>query len=107
MITKVLEMEESEADKTLTYTLREFSKRHRNLTHKFLKHYRKALELVAPTFTEPEQVSMVKKLLIGSYSPWSTPSVQLHSSIPPLLNRPIRQDSAKAQNGLSSVSGYR
>lgn len=67
LITKVLEMEESEADKTLTYTLREFSKRHRNLTHKFLKHYRKALELVAPTFTEPEQVSMVKKLLIGSY----------------------------------------
>ena len=37
LITKVLEMEESEADKTLTYTLREFSKRHRNLTHKFLK----------------------------------------------------------------------
>ena len=31
LITKVLEMDESDADKTLMYTLREFSKRHRNL----------------------------------------------------------------------------
>ena len=67
LITKVLEMDESDADKTLMYTLREFSKRHRNLTHKFIKHYRKAMEIVAHTLTEPEQISMEKKLLIGSY----------------------------------------
>ncbi len=67
LITKVLEMDESDADKTLMYTLREFSKRHRNLTHKFIKHYSKAMEIVTNTLTEPEQISMVKKLLIGSY----------------------------------------
>lgn len=67
LIKKVLEMDENAAEKTLMYTLREFSKRHRNLTQKFIKHYRKSLDIIGKKPPELEQLSMTKKLLIGSY----------------------------------------
>ncbi|ULB33928.1 MULTISPECIES: glycoside hydrolase family 130 protein [Proteiniphilum] len=67
LMLKVIEMDEVIARQTLMQTLREFSKRHRNLTRKFKHHYREALKIVGETLPELDEISEDKKLLIGSY----------------------------------------
>ncbi len=54
---KVIEMDEVIARQTLMQTLREFSKRHRNLTRKFKHHYREALKIVGETLPELDEIS--------------------------------------------------
>ncbi|MFO8054927.1 MAG: glycoside hydrolase family 130 protein [Bacteroidales bacterium] len=67
LVQKILEMEDEEVEVILSQTLREFSKRHRNLTQKFLEHYEKAKELLKHTDVGLKRVAEKKKLLIGSY----------------------------------------
>jgi predicted GH43/DUF377 family glycosyl hydrolase len=67
LMLKVIEMDEVIASQTLMQTLREFSKRHRNLTRKFKHHYREALKIVGDTIPGINEISEDKKLLIGAY----------------------------------------
>ncbi len=67
LIKKVVEMEDKEVELTLTQTLREFSRRHRNLTHKFLQHFEKAVNLLDEKNFNYTKLSDARKLLIGSY----------------------------------------
>lgn len=67
IVQKVIEMEDSEADLVLTETLRDFAKRHRNLTRKFLDHFDKVKQLLGATSLDLKRLSEQKKLLIGSF----------------------------------------
>ncbi len=67
LVQKVVEMEDEEVELTLTQTLREFSKRHRNLTKKFLSHYEKVKSILNGSSLILKNISESKKLLIGSY----------------------------------------
>ncbi len=67
LVEKVLELDDEDVELSLTQTLRDFAKRHRNLTKKFLKHYEKVKELLSDSSIELKGLSESKKLLIGSY----------------------------------------
>ncbi len=68
IVQKVIDMEEEDAETALIQTLREFTKRHRNLSRKFKEHYEKVKELLKGTEIDFRQLkSEEKKLLIGSY----------------------------------------
>ncbi len=67
LVQKVIDMNEEDVEVTLTQTLREFAKRHRNLTKKFKQHYEKIKDLLKDTSIDFKHLSEEKKLLIGSY----------------------------------------
>jgi len=67
IVKKVSEMQDEDVEVSLAQTLRDFARRHRNLTKKFLKHYEKAKELLNGTSVNLKKISENKKLLIGSY----------------------------------------
>ena len=67
LVQKIIEMEDAEAENVLMETLREFAKRHRNLTRKFLNHFDKVKKLPGVTSLDLSRLSEQKKLLIGSY----------------------------------------
>ncbi|MEX0681200.1 MAG: glycoside hydrolase family 130 protein [Balneolales bacterium] len=67
LVQKILEMDDTEAELVLTETLREFARRHRNLSRKFLKHYDEIKKLLTSTDLDLNRVDEQKKLLIGSY----------------------------------------
>ncbi len=67
LVKKVLEMQDEDVELSLSQTLRDFARRHRNLTKKFLKHYEKAKELLSGTSIDFKNLTEDKKLLIGSY----------------------------------------
>lgn len=67
LINKVTHMDERLAGDVLTQTLREFSRRHRNLTRTFKDHYLQALKTAGINPEDMEKVSHDKKMLIGSY----------------------------------------
>jgi predicted GH43/DUF377 family glycosyl hydrolase len=66
IVTKILGMSEIEADNSLNQVLREFSKRHRNITQIFLTNYAKTYHHLSRIIGSQE-ISFTKKLLIGSY----------------------------------------
>ncbi len=67
LIQKVVQMDEAIARERLTQTLREFSRRHRNLTHVYKRHYQQAMQIAGSEIEEPETISDEKKMLIGAY----------------------------------------
>ena len=82
LMQKVIDMDTELASQVLTKTLREFSRRHRNLTRVFDKNYQKALEIVLNGVRDTtsvsddlkvvglngvDSISEEKKLLIGAY----------------------------------------
>lgn len=67
LVQKIIEMEDAEAENVLMETLREFAKRHRNLTRKFLNHFDKIKKLLGVNSLDFNRLSEQKKLLIGSF----------------------------------------
>jgi beta-1,2-mannobiose phosphorylase / 1,2-beta-oligomannan phosphorylase len=67
IIRKILDMSEDDAETTLNQVLREFAKRHRNITKIFLMNFSKALHHVNAITDSHEKMSSFKRLLIGSY----------------------------------------
>ena len=67
LIQKVIQMDEQLAGKILTQTLREFSRRHRNLTRTYKNHYLRAVQTAGSEIKEEVEISDGKKMLIGSY----------------------------------------
>lgn len=67
LVNKILAMPEENQAEVLTQVLRNFSKRHRSISHVFEKHYHKLMGLFAQyNLTIPAATSR-QKLLIGSY----------------------------------------
>ncbi|MBI5404145.1 MAG: glycoside hydrolase family 130 protein [Ignavibacteriae bacterium] len=67
IIQKILDMSETEAETALNLVLREFAKRHRNITKIFLMNFSKIIEYVNELTGSHEKMSPTKRLLIGSY----------------------------------------
>ena len=67
IIRKVMEMSEENVKKTLTQVLRDFSKRHRNVSKIFEKHFNRIKHLLEGINVDPESLSTNQKVLIGSY----------------------------------------
>ncbi|QEH42075.1 glycoside hydrolase family 130 protein [Chitinophaga sp. XS-30] len=67
IILKVMEMTDVEVDITITPILREFSKRHRNITRVFERHADKLKNLFLALKIDPESIEMKRRLLIGSF----------------------------------------
>lgn len=67
LIEKVVRMDEGLAQRVLTQTLREFSRRHRNLTRTYKNHYNQAVQVAGSEVESLEDLSEDKELLIGSY----------------------------------------
>ncbi len=64
---KVMEMDNKLAESILNQTLREFSKRHRNLTKHFIRNYENARKFIDTKDVDIKRLSEQKKLLIGSF----------------------------------------
>lgn len=67
IIKKVLEFSENEAESSLNTVLREFAKRHRNITKIFQKNFSRIIPYINQIAGSIEKVSPTKKLLIGSF----------------------------------------
>ncbi|MBV7529498.1 glycoside hydrolase family 130 protein [Chitinophaga sp. sic0106] len=67
IIQKVVEMDDSEVNLTMMPILREFSRRHRNITRIFARHADRVSHLFEALQLSYEELSDRKKLLIGSY----------------------------------------
>jgi len=67
IINKVLALSENETNTVLDQILRNFSKRHRNITKIFEKHFNKINNLLKNLDVDPDSLTLKKKLLIGSY----------------------------------------
>jgi predicted GH43/DUF377 family glycosyl hydrolase len=67
VIKKVLEMPEEDVRITLSQVLRGFSKRHRNISKIFEKHFNRITHLFENIDVKPEDVDPLRKVLIGSY----------------------------------------
>ena len=67
IIKKILDMSEEETESTLNQVLREFAKRHRNITKIFLTNFSKVIHFINRLTESHEKMSASKRLLIGSY----------------------------------------
>jgi predicted GH43/DUF377 family glycosyl hydrolase len=67
IIQKIIDMNETEAEISLNLVLREFAKRHRNITKIFLVNFTKAIHFINELTGDHENISPSKRLLIGSY----------------------------------------
>ncbi len=67
IIEKIIKMSEKEAERSLNLVLREFAKRHRNITKIFHNNFNKASRYINGTGNNNKKISNTKKLLIGSY----------------------------------------
>ncbi|WP_291909245.1 glycoside hydrolase family 130 protein [Chitinophaga sp. CB10] len=67
IIQKVVEMDDSQVNLTIMPILREFSRRHRNITRIFERHADRVSHLFEALQISYEELSYRKKLLIGSY----------------------------------------
>lgn len=67
IIQKILDLSESEAETNLNLVLREFAKRHRNITKIFLSNFSKTVHFLNELDESHEKMSSTKRLLIGSY----------------------------------------
>lgn len=67
IILKVMEMTDVEVDITITPILREFSKRHRNITRVFERHAEKLKNLFAALKIDYSTIDVKRRLLIGSF----------------------------------------
>ncbi len=67
LIEKIIPLTEEEAQGALNSTLRDFAKRHRSITRKFLENYGRVKAIADARNIEHDDLSMTKKLLIGSF----------------------------------------
>ena len=67
LVKRVLEMSEDEVKAILTTVLRDFSKRHRNISKIFEAHFEKIHHLFDEMEISPDDLSINRKVLIGSY----------------------------------------
>ena len=67
LVMRIYYMPDEEAEVTLNQILREFSKRHRNMTRIFNKHFNKVKYVFSDLEIDIDDLSERKKLLIGSY----------------------------------------
>ncbi|MFO7791049.1 MAG: glycoside hydrolase family 130 protein [Bacteroidales bacterium] len=67
LVEKVLAMKDDEVELILAQTLREFSKRHRNISQKFLDHFDMAKKLINNPVLDMDKLKEDRKLLIGAY----------------------------------------
>ena len=67
IITELLSLSDEDTRLTLNRILTGYSKRHRNITRVFMKHYSKVKHIIAQLGIDPETISQDKKLLTGSY----------------------------------------
>lgn len=67
IILKVMEMSEQDVEKELTPLLRNFSRRHRNITRIFERHADKLRNLFLALKIDYDELSQRRKLLIGSF----------------------------------------
>ncbi len=67
LVQKIIDMDDQQVKLALYQTLRDFAKRHRNLSHKFLGHYNKVKDILENSSLNLKGLSEDKKLLIGSY----------------------------------------
>ena len=67
LVMRIYYMTDEKAESALNQTLREFSKRHRNMTKIFKKHFNKVKHVFSDLEIDVEDLPERKKLLIGSY----------------------------------------
>ncbi len=67
VVQTILSMDDNAVQKALTYTLREFAKRHRNITKIFYRHFQKVQLLNAAKDLNLNELTQAKQLLIGAY----------------------------------------
>ena len=67
IIRKVLDMPDSEVNNTLSQVLRDYSKRHRNISVIFEKNFNKISNLFNGLNINHNKISAARKALIGSY----------------------------------------
>lgn len=67
IIRKVLSLSEDEVNTALSQVLRSYSKRHRNISKVFEKHFNHVTHLLYEMDIDPEHLDTAKKVLIGSY----------------------------------------
>jgi beta-1,2-mannobiose phosphorylase / 1,2-beta-oligomannan phosphorylase len=67
LVKKILSLSEEQQEKTLSQVFRDFSKRHRSISHVFEKNFHKLLPLFTKMDIDTTVLSKELKLLIGSY----------------------------------------
>ncbi|TDN86386.1 putative GH43/DUF377 family glycosyl hydrolase [Salegentibacter sp. 24] len=67
LVTRIMAMSDFQVAQTLEQTLREFSRRHRNISQVFIKHCSKIRSIIEGMQLNYSQLSEDRKLLIGSY----------------------------------------
>lgn len=67
IISRVMELSESDASQVLNQTLRDFSNRHRNITRIFSKHFDRVLHLLVELGYDPQKMKKERQLLVGAY----------------------------------------
>jgi len=67
IIQKILDMNEDEAETSLNLVLREFAKRHRNITKIFMLNFSRVINYINELSDSNEKMSQTKRLLIGSF----------------------------------------
>ncbi|MDQ6472216.1 glycoside hydrolase family 130 protein [Flavobacterium sp. LHD-80] len=67
MIIRIMTLDEKQVYDTLEQTLREFARRHRNISAIFFKHCEKVKPLIEALKIDYEAMSLNRKMLIGSY----------------------------------------
>jgi hypothetical protein len=67
VIRRVMTLSEDEIAAVITQVLRNFSKRHRNISQVFEKHFTKVRHLFDKLEIDADSLSLYRKLLIGSY----------------------------------------
>jgi predicted GH43/DUF377 family glycosyl hydrolase len=67
MVLRIMLLEEKQVIETLEQTLREFARRHRNISTIFFRHCEKIKGLIESLHIDYEAISLDRKMLIGSY----------------------------------------
>lgn len=97
IVQKVLDFTEAEASNSLNVVLREFAKRHRNITKIFFNNYTKVIHYVNEVTGSQKKLSSTKRLLIGSYltMEYSIESAALFN--PSVVEHPDQNDLEEGQ----------
>ncbi|MDR7208724.1 glycoside hydrolase family 130 protein [Flavobacterium piscis] len=67
MVSRIMMLDEKQVLETLEQTLREFARRHRNISAIFFRHCEKIRDLIEAMQIDYEAMSLDRKMLIGSY----------------------------------------
>ncbi|PAM91538.1 glycosidase [Flavobacterium sp. IR1] len=67
MVMRIMTLDEKQVSETLEQTLREFARRHRNISSIFFKHCEKIRDVIEGMQIDYENMSLNRKMLIGSY----------------------------------------